>query len=75
MLKNKSIESFEVELLKKVAEVRFEIKPKEGGDALKLSFVQVILCGKRFETLVDTRATHSFLSKKVAKYFGKKAKM
>ena len=31
--------------------------------------------GKRFAALVNTRATHIILSKKVAKSFGKKAEM
>ena len=74
-MKHKSMDSSEVELLKKVAEVICKMKPKEDGDALKLSFVQVTVCGKRFAALVDTGTTHSFLSRKAAKSFGKKAKM
>jgi len=73
--KHKSIDSSEVELLKKVANVRCKIKLKEDGDSLKFSFVQVIAYGKIFAFLVDMGATHSFLSKKAAKSFGKKAKM
>ena len=74
-LEHKPIDTSEAELLKKVADVRHKIKPTEGGDALKLSFVQMTMKGKRFAALVDTRATHSFLSRKAAKSFGKKAKM
>ena len=67
------IDTSEAEFLKKVAEVRHKKKPTEGGDSLKLSFLQMTVKGKRFAALVDTGATHSFLSKKVAKSFGKKA--
>ena len=65
--KHKLIDSSEAELLKKVVEVRHKIKPRGDGDALKLSFVQVTVHGKKFAALVDTRATHSFLSKKATK--------
>jgi len=74
-LEHKLMDTSEAEFLRKVAEVRHKIKPTEGGNALKLSFVQVTVKGKRFAALVDTGATHSFLSKKAAKSFGKKAKM
>ena len=74
-LEHKPIDSSEVEFLKKVADVRHKIKRTEGGDSLKLSFVQVTVKGKRFAALVDMGATHSFLSRKVTKSFGKKANM
>jgi len=69
------IDTSEAEFLKKVAEVRRKTKPTEGGDSLKLSFVQVTMKGKKFAALVDTGATHSFLSRKAAKSFGKKTKV
>lgn len=69
------IDTFEAEFLKKVANVRHKIKPTEGGDSLKLIFLQVTAKGERFAALVDTRATHSFLSRKVEKFFGKKVNM
>ena len=74
-LEHKPIDTYEAEFLKKVADVRHKIKLTEGGDTLKLSFVQVTVKGKRFATLVDTGATHSFVSRKAAKSFGKKVKM
>ena len=69
------IDTSEAEFLKKVAKIRRKTKPTEGGDSLKLSFVQVTVKGKKFAALVDTGATHSFLSRKAAKSFGKKTKM
>ena len=74
-LEHKPINTSEAEFLKKVADVRHKIKPTEGGDSLKLSFVQVTVKGKRFAALVDMRDTHSFLSRKATKSFGKKEKM
>lgn len=74
-LEHEPIDTSEAEFLKKVVDIRHKIKRTEGGEALKLSFVQVTVKGKRFATLVDTGATHSFLSRKAAKSFGKKAKM
>ena len=74
-VEHKPIDTSEAEFLKKVADVRRKTKPTEGGDSLKLSFVKVTMKGKRFASLVDTGDTHSFLSRKVAKSFGKKAKM
>jgi len=65
----------EVKLLKKVVKVRHKTNPTKDGDALRLSFVQVTVHDKKFSTLVDTRATHSFLSRKAATSFGKKVKM
>jgi len=69
------IDTSEAEFLKKVSEIRRKTKPTEGGDSLKLSFVQVTVKGKKIAALVDTGATHNFLSRKEAKSFGKKAKM
>jgi len=69
------IDTSEAEFLKKVVEVRHKTKPTKGGDSLKLSFVQVTVKGRKFAALVDTGATHSFLSRKAAKSFGKKTKM
>lgn len=74
-LKHKSKDSPEVELLKKVTEVRCKIKAREDGDALKMSFVQVTVHGKNFSALVDTGATHSFPSRKEPKCFGKKVEV
>jgi len=74
-LEHEPIDSSEAEFLKKVVDIRHKTKQTEGGNALKLSFVQVTVKGKRFAALVDTGATHSFLSKKAAKSFGKKAGM
>ena len=69
------MDTSEAEFLKNFFDVRHKIKPTEGGDALKLSFVQVTVKGKRFAALVDMGATHSFLSRKATKSFGKKAEM
>jgi len=69
------IDTSEAEFLRKVAEVRRKTKPTEGSDSLKLCFVQVTVKGKKFAALVDTGATHSFLSRKATKSFGKKTKM
>jgi len=74
-LEHKPMDTSKAEFLKKVADVRHKIKPTEGGDALKLSFVQVTVKRKRFAALVDMGATHSFLSKKATKSFGKKDEM
>ena len=74
-LEHKPMDSSEVKFLRKVADVRCKIKSTEGYNALKLSFVQVTVKGKIFVALVDMRATHSFLSRKSAKSFGKKAEM
>ena len=74
-VEHEPIDTSEAEFLKKVADVRHKTKPTEGGDSLKLSFVKVTVKGKRFAALVDTGATHSFLSKKAPKSFGKKAEM
>jgi len=62
--RHKVKDSSEVELLKKVVEIVCKTKPMEDGDALRLIFVHVSIFGKNFVELVDTRATHSFLSKK-----------
>jgi len=72
---HKPIDTSKAEFLKKVAEVRHKTKPTEGGESLKLSFVQVTVKGRKFVALVDMGATHSFLSRKAAKSFGKKTKM
>jgi len=72
---HKPIDTFEAEFLKKVAEVRRKTKPTEGGDSLKLSFVQVTMKGRKFAASIDRGATQSFLSRKAAKSFGKKMKM
>jgi len=74
-LEHKLIDNSEAEFLKKVVDVRRKVKLKKGGDALKLSFVQGTMKGKRFATLVVVEATHSFLRRKVTKSFGKKANM
>ena len=74
-LEHGPIDTSEAEFLKKVADIRCKTKPTEEGDSLKLSFVQVTVKGKRFAALVDTRATHSFLSRKATNSFAKKAKM
>lgn len=74
-LEHKLMDTSEAKFLKKVANVRHKIKLTEGGNTLKLSFVQVIVKGKRFIALVDMGATHSFLRRKAANSFGKKAKM
>lgn len=70
-MEHKPEDTFEAKFLKKVADVRHKIKPTEGGDALKLSFVLLTVKGKSFAALVDTGATHSFLIKKAEKSFGK----
>ena len=72
---HKPIDTSEAEFLRKVAEVRHKTKPTEGSDSLKLSIVQVTVKGRKFAALIDTGATHSFLSRKVAKSFGKKIMM
>jgi len=74
-MEHEPTDTSKAKFLKKVVDVRHKIKPTEGGDSLKLSFVQVTIKGKRFAALVDTGAAHSFLSRNAAKSFGKKAKM
>lgn len=73
--KYNSKDSSEVELLKKVAKIRCKIKPREDGNALRLSFVKETVHGKQFAALVDIGATHSFLSRKETTPFEKKAKV
>jgi len=74
-LEHKPMDTSEVEFLRKVADVRQKIKLTEGCNALKLSFVHVTMKGQRFAALVDMGDTHSFLSRKSTKSFGKKAEM
>jgi len=61
--------------LKKFAKVGCKINPTKDVDSLRFSFVQITIHGKKFVSLIDTRATHSFLSIKTTTYFGKKAEV
>lgn len=66
------IDSPEDDFLKQVAEVRRKTKPNKEDGSLKLSFVDVTVQGKRLAALIDTGATHSFVSRKTARSFAKK---
>jgi len=64
----------EDDFLKQIAEIRRKTKLKKEDGSLKLSFVDTTVKGKRLAALIDTGATHSFVSRKTARSFGKKTK-
>lgn len=72
---HKTIDTSETKFLKQVADIRRKTKPIEEDGSLKLSFVLATVKGKRLAALIDTGATHSFVSRKAARSFGKKTKM
>ena len=65
----------EEEMLKKIAEVRRKTRRRNDDESsLDLRFVSTTVHGKKFSALIDTGATHSFLSRKAASSFEIKRK-
>jgi len=69
------VDTSEDEFLKQIAEIRRKTKPRKEDNSLKLSFVDVTVQAKRLAALIDTGATHSFVSRRTVRSFGKKTKM
>ena len=54
----------EEEMLKKIAKVRHKTRRNDDESSLDLRFMSTTVHGKKFSALIDTGATHSFLSRK-----------
>ena len=52
----------EEEILKKIAKVRHKTRRNDDESSLDLRFMSTTVHGKKFSALIDTGATHSFLS-------------
>ena len=65
----------EEEMSKKIAKVRRKTRRRNDDESsLDLRFVSTTVHGKKFSALIDTGATHSFLSRKAASSFEIKRK-
>lgn len=63
----------EEEMLNKIADIRRKIRRRNDNEiSVDLIFVSTTVHGKNFSSLIDTGATHSFLSRKVASTLRKK---